>query len=166
MTLDLEVSQKKKQVEEQKNFIPKKDIVAEIIEFKVYNGRKQEIDTVCYDEKVQVWVTYDVYDDLLSSPVLGIAIRGCDDKYINGLNTLLDKKNIPWKYGRNRVVLEYPYGILALGGKYYFDVALFEQTATVPIEYIAKIKEITIVADYEGEGVYIMPHTWRSVVDE
>ena len=43
------------------------------------------------------------------------------------------------------MVLEYVDGILALSGKYYFDVALFEQTATVPIQYITKIKEIEIL---------------------
>ena len=111
-------------------------------------------------------MVYDVYDETIKNPVLGVAIRSCDDKYINGLNTLLDNKKIPWKYGRNQMVLEYVDGILALSGKYYFDVALFEQTATVPIQYITKIKEIEIIANYDGEGVYIMPHQWRSGINE
>lgn len=58
--------------------------------------------------------------------------------------------------------LEYVDGILALGGRYYFDVALYEQTATVPIQYISKVKEFNVKANYDGEGVYIIPHRWRN----
>ena len=48
-----------------------------------------------------------------------------------------------------------------MSGKYYFDAALFDQTATVPIQYTSMIKEITIVSDYIGEGRYVIPHIWR-----
>ena len=47
-----------------------------------------------------------------------------------------------------------------MGGKYYFDVALFEETATVQIQYKSRIKELTVSADYIGEGTYIIPHLW------
>lgn len=144
------------------HFAPKKDVVAEIIEFQVLNIKNEIIESMYYDEPIQIKIVYDVYDANINEPVLGVAIRGCDDKYINGLNTLLDHKHIPWNYGRNQMVLEYMNGVLALSGKYYFDVALFEQTATVPIQYITKIKEIEVIANYDGEGIYIIPHRWRS----
>lgn len=163
--LDAEKEKQEESAAQLQNFIPKKDIVAEIIEFKVYNARNEEIDKAYYDEPLKIQVTYDVYDEAITKPVLGVAIRGCDDKYINGLNTLLDGKRIPWSYGRNVMLLEYMAGMLALGGRYYFDAALFEQTATVPIQYISRIKEITVTADYDGEGVYIMPHSWRNKAD-
>ena len=60
--------------------------------------------------------------------MLGIAIRGMDDDYVCGLNTLLDHVEIPWKYGRNKMVLEYRYGVLLVGGRYYFDAAIFDKT--------------------------------------
>lgn len=142
-------------------FVPKQGIVAEIVEFNVLNTKNEIVDNVYYDENIKIQIVYDVYDDSIKFPVMGVAIRGCDDKYINGLNTLLDKKTIPWNYGRNRMELEYTDGILALSGKYYFDVALYEQTATVAIQYISKVKEVTVIANYDGEGVYIIPHVWR-----
>lgn len=155
-----------KKKEEIKKFVPNKEVVAEIIEFQIFDTMYQEKNTIRPDDVLKIEVIYDVYDENIPNPVLGIAIRGCDDKYINGLNTLLDDKTISWKYGRNKMVLEYENGILAIGGKYYFDVALFDQTATVPIQYISKIKEITVESEYTGEGVYIMPHTWRNVTNE
>ena len=143
-------------------FIPKKGIVAEIIDFNILNVKNEKVDEVYYDETVKIQIVYDVYDEKIKYPVMGVAIRGCDDKYINGLNTLLDKKAISWKYGRNIMELEYVDGILALGGRYYFDVALYEQTATVPIQYISKVKEFNVKANYDGERVYIIPHRWRN----
>ena len=88
--------------------------------------------------------------EFIYQPVLGIAIRSIADDYVCGLNTLLDRIEIPWKYGRNVMELEYIFGILAMGGKYYFDVALFEETATVQIQYKSRIKELTVSADYIG----------------
>lgn len=164
--LDVENERKKEEHVSEIEFIPKNNVVAEVVEFKVLNIKNEIIDTMYYDETIKIRMVYDVYDEAIKNPVLGVAIRSCDDKYINGLNTLLDNKKIPWKYGRNQMVLEYVDGILALSGKYYFDVALFEQTATVPIQYITKIKEIEIIANYDGEGVYIMPHQWRSGINE
>ena len=164
--LDVENERKKEEHVSEIEFIPKNNVVAEVVEFKVLNIKNEITDTMYYDETIKIRMVYDVYDETIKNPVLGVAIRSCDDKYINGLNTLLDNKKIPWKYGRNQMVLEYVDGILALSGKYYFDVALFEQTATVPIQYITKIKEIEIIANYDGEGVYIMPHQWRSGINE
>lgn len=164
--LDVENERKKEEHVSEIEFIPKNNVVAEVVEFKVLNIKNEIIDAMYYDETIKIRMVYDVYDETIKNPVLGVAIRSCDDKYINGLNTLLDNKKIPWKYGRNQMVLEYVDGILALSGKYYFDVALFEQTATVPIQYITKIKEIEIIANYDGEGVYIMPHQWRSGINE
>ena len=44
--------------------------------------------------------------------------------------------------------------------------ALFEETATVPIQYISMVKEFTIVSEYVGEGRYIIPHLWKGECDE
>ena len=138
------------------------DNIAEIVDFKVRNGMGKNVNEFELDEYIKVEVTYDVYDESIKSPVLGIAIRGMDDDYVCGVNTLLDKVEIPWKYGRNKFSLEYEYGIRAIGGKYYFDAALFDETATVAIQYKAMIKEFSIISGYEGEGRYIIPHRWRN----
>ena len=104
---------------------------------------------------------YDVYDEKVETPVLGVALKRVDDEYICGVNTLLDHEKIPWKYGRNCYRLNYQDGIRVLGGAYYFDVALFDKTATVPIEYHGRIKDFVVTAEYIGEGICILPHEWR-----
>jgi lipopolysaccharide transport system ATP-binding protein/teichoic acid transport system ATP-binding protein len=140
-------------------FVPGGNI-AEIIDFKVLTGKGPALTEVKMDEYIKIQVTYDVYDETVKNPVLGIALYGIDGEYICGLNTLLDRISIPWAYGRNRFQLEYPYGLRAPGGNYYFDAALFEETATVAIQYIKMVKEITISSDYKGEGKYVIPHIW------
>lgn len=151
--------------EEIKPFTPG-DNIAEIIDFSILDINEKKVSQFEKDQYIKISVTYDVYDENIQNPVLGIAIKGMDDDYVCGLNTLLDKVKIPWKYGRNKFYLEYPNGILAVGGKYYFDTALFEETATVPIQYISMVKEFTIISEYVGEGRYIIPHLWKGECDE
>ncbi|MDF2857944.1 MAG: transporter related protein [Neobacillus sp.] len=141
-------------------FNPNINQIAEIIDFKILDRKGSSPSEVGMDEYVKIQVIYDVYDESVKNPVLGIALFGIDDEYICGLNTLLDRIPIPWVYGRNRFQLEYPFGLRALGGNYYFDVALFEETATVAIQYKKMIKEITISSGYKGEGKYVIPHIW------
>lgn len=140
-------------------FIPGEGI-ADIVSFRVLNNNGQEIDELDMSEAIRVEVIYDVYDETMPNVVLGVAIRSVDDDYVCGLNTMADNKKIPWKFGRNCVVLEYSSGILAVGGRYYFDVALYEETTTVPIQYKSMIKEFIVTPRYAGEGRYIMPHKW------
>lgn len=138
------------------------DSVAEIIGVKILNRKGKVVTEVDIFEPIDIEVYYDVYDENIESPVLGIALKRIDDEYICGLNTMLDSQKIPWKHGRNSYKLRYQEGIRTLGGKYYFDVAIFDKTANVPIHYWAKIHEILVTADYIGEGVCIIPHEWRS----
>lgn len=137
---------------------------AEIKRFKIYNKRGEEMINFDKDEKVFLSLEYVVHDINIVNPVVGICIRRIDDEYICGFNTLLDKHTIPWKKGSNRVVLEYTFGCLLMGGKYYFDAALFDETATVPIEYRSKIKEFEVQNEYIAEGIFAMPHAWKSEV--
>ncbi|MBS5983954.1 MAG: ABC transporter ATP-binding protein [Clostridium butyricum] len=155
----LEESDANEEVSDIKPFEPG-DNIAEIIDFKILNSKNEEVTDVKMNEKVKIKIIYDVYDENINKPVLGIAIRSMDDDYVCGLNTLLDKVEIPWKYGRNIMELQYIFGLLSIGGKYYFDAALFEETATVNIQYKSMIKEIVVNSDYVGEGRYVIPHSW------
>lgn len=142
-------------------FVPG-ETIADIVGFYIYNNQGKIVDEIAYNEPVTIEIIYDVYDENIESPVLGVAIKGMDDDYVCGLNTLLDKVEIPWKYGRNKFYLKYFYGVLALGGKYYFDVALYDKTATVPFPYKSMIKIFTVNAGYIGEGRFIIPHEWSA----
>lgn len=143
-------------------FVPRaKDVVAEIAGIRLVDEKGRENEKFNIFRPMTVEVYYDVYDEAIEHPVLGVALKRIDDEYICGVNTLLDDVVIPWKYGRNCFKLVYKDGIRVLGGRYYLDVAVFDKTATVPIQYLAKIKEFTVTADYIGEGVFIVPHEWR-----
>ncbi len=134
--------------------------IGNIIEFKVMNKNGEEQDKFQYDEPVIINIKYEIKDDNLKNVVLGIALHNINDEYICGLNTLLDKKKIPWVKGINNFGIEYSMGLRVLGGKYYFDVALEDKTATVPIQYIQCVKEISIVSEYVSEGIFTIPHKW------
>ncbi len=142
-------------------FQDKKAIVAEVVYFAMLDRIGNERYEYELEEYVKLQIVYDVYDDKIKDPVLGAAIMREDHTYICGVNTLLDRVKIPWKYGRNIFYLEYPLGIRAVGGKYYFDIAIFDETATVQIQYIKNIKQFKIISEYRGEGCCIIPHEWK-----
>ena len=135
-------------------------MIAEILSVNVYTDNDTMVDEVSFDMPIFIEVKYKVLKNNLKNVVLGIALRSVDDEYICGLNTLLDKKTIPWNLGVNSMILKYPMGLRVLGGEYYFDVALIEETATIPIQYLSRAKKIKIKSDYKGEGIFIIPHDW------
>lgn len=141
-------------------------VIANLVSFKLIDKNDNDMELLRLDDYLKIEVMYDVYDETIKNPVLGIAIRGLNEEYICGLNTLLDKESIPWQQGRNKFYLEYPKGLRVNGGKYFFDVALFDETATVQIEYIKNVKYITVISEYKGEGNFIIPHKWRRNIDE
>ena len=56
--------------------------------------------------------------------------------------------------------LNYTSGIRAISGKYYFIVALMDETASVNIASKSMANEFSVVTGYVGEGRYIIPHKW------
>ncbi len=148
--------------ENEKPFEPNGGI-AEIVDVIISTVSSRNIDNCTVDDKLILEIVYDVYEEDFENPVLGVAIRSIDGDYVCGLNTLLDRVQVPWKYGRNRFTLEYTYGILVISGKYELDVAIFDKTATVPVQYLAAFKKISVVSPYIGEGLLIIPHHWKAI---
>lgn len=138
--------------------------LGKITSFKIMTFDGIEKDTFDYNEPLKIVVEYNAKDVSLQNVVLGIALHASSNKYVCGLNTLLDGVSIPWKAGENKFCLKYPMGLLALSGKYHFDVALEEKTATVPIHYIENVMEIDIASNYVSEGIYTIPHDWSSEI--
>ncbi|MEK3789518.1 MULTISPECIES: ABC transporter ATP-binding protein [Paenibacillus] len=91
--------------------------------------------------------------------VVGVAVHTIDNIYVCGLNTLLDKVKIDYKKGQNTIYLNYS-DFNLLGGSYYFDVALFEKNAHVPIDYKAQVCDFFVKAPYVAEGLCVLPHSW------
>lgn len=143
-----------------KEFKPNNNI-AELVGVKVINEYGNAVSEISIDQPIKIALAYDVYDDSIVDAVAGIAIYGADNEYICGLNTLLDKKKIPWKYGRNQVYLCYDKGICLVGGTYYITAAVFDRTATVAFEYKDRIGTFIVKDGYKGEGKLIIPHRWE-----
>ena len=133
--------------------------LAEVYSLRMYNSLGKEIDSIQHGERVVLKVGYVVGDDTLPDPVLGVAIRRIDNEYICGLNTKLDRVSIPWKKGYNEVTLTYPCFNL-IGGEYYFDVGIFDQTGIVNMDYKARIKSFFVKMDYIAEGIVVLNHEW------
>ncbi|MFC4771144.1 ABC transporter ATP-binding protein [Enterococcus hermanniensis] len=137
--------------------------IVEVKSAELLDGNLQPLELVEQDSKVVIKVVYNVKDDSIKKPVLGVAIRTVDNNYVCGLNTLLDEESIPWKKGENIFYLEYEKMAL-LGGEYYFDVALFEENATVPLVYKTRYLTMFISGKYVGEGIVVLDHKWKDTI--
>ena len=126
---------------------------------RMYNSLGREIDEIHFGEDVVLKVGYLVGDDSLKHAVLGVAIRRIDNAYICGLNTKLDNVAIPWKKGYNEVTLTYR-NFNLVGGEYYFDVGIFDQTGIVNLDYKARIKNFFVKMGYIAEGTVVLQHEW------
>ena len=137
--------------------------IVEVKSAELLDGNLQPLEIVEQDSKVVIKVIYNVKDDSIKKPVLGVAIRTVDNNYVCGLNTLLDEESIPWKKGENVFYLE-DEKMALLGGEYYFDVALFEENATVPLVYKTRYLTMFISGKYVGEGIVVLDHKWKDTI--
>ena len=134
--------------------------IAEVVSLTVVNSKGKETTDIVHGEDIKLTLKYYVNDTSIKKPVVGIALLRLDNLYVCGLNTLLDKVDVPWEKGYNEVTLEYN-SFNLVGGGYYFDVALYDQTASVPFDYRTKYKEIFVKMGYIAEGIEILPHRWQ-----
>lgn len=134
------------------------DIVS-ILGLEMFNSKGYHIENINHGEKVRLRITYYVADENIVMPVLGVAIHGMGNEYICGLNTKLDHVTIPWKKGMNVIELTYE-NFNIVGGEYCFDVGIFDQTASVTLDYRARIKTFFVNMSYIAEGVVVLEHLW------
>ncbi|MBO0473553.1 ABC transporter ATP-binding protein [Enterococcus sp. DIV0840] len=170
VTTNYENFLKKKSIKtvDREKTIRNEETVPDIIEIDkatLLNYALEPLEIVTQDEKVIVKLEYTVKNDTIKSPVCGVAIRTVDNNYVCGLNTLLDGVKIPWKKGKNVFYLEYGKMSL-LTGEYYFDIAFFEEHATVPLVYKTKYLNMFISGRYAGEGIVILDHEWKDTIKD
>ncbi|MGX7202434.1 teichoic acid ABC transporter ATP-binding protein [Enterococcus plantarum] len=170
VTTNYENFLKKKSIKtvDREKTIQNEETVPDIIEIDkatLLNYALEPLEIVNQDEKVIVKLEYTVKNDAIKSPVCGVAIRTVDNNYVCGLNTLLDGVKIPWKKGKNVFYLEYGKMSL-LTGEYYFDIAFFEEHATVPLVYKTKYINMFISGRYAGEGIVILDHEWKDTIKD
>lgn len=133
--------------------------MVQIHSLRMFDNLGREIHEIQYGQRITLRVGYLVGDDTIPDPLLGVAIRRIDNEYICGLNTKLDHVTIPWKRGYNEVTLTYP-SFNLVGGEYYFDVGIFDQTGIVNLDYSARIKNFFVKMDYIAEGIVVLNHEW------
>ncbi len=149
---------KRKEAEEKAgNYLVSSDL-GEINHIEILDKNNHVIESMNYGEQVIIKLDFTIYKKI-ENIVIGIAIMSIDNKYICGLNTLLDKYSVDYQLGKNTIYLKYN-NVNLLGGSYYFDVAIYERNAQVPIEYRGRMKEFFVNTPYVGEGIFIMEHEW------
>lgn len=168
VTANYENFLKKKSIKtvDREKTVVNQEVVPDIVDVdfaQILDENLEPVDIVTQDQKIIIKVEYTVKDDKIKNPVLGVAIRTVDNHYVCGLNTLLDKVSIPWKKGKNTYYIEYNKMSL-LTGEYYFDVAFFEEHATVPLAYKTKYLNMFISGQYVGEGIVILDHEWKEKI--
>lgn len=147
--------------EEQHNDIDLSNVdIVSIHEMQMYDDSGNKIENIKHGSKVKLRISYLVSDETIEAPILGVAIRSIDNDYICGINTKLDHKTIPWKRGYNEIELYYD-NFNLIGGEYYFDVGIFDQTGIVSLDYKTKIKMFFVEMDYIAEGIVVLSHKWE-----
>lgn len=152
-------SKKKDDRQEVRSLTLNKDIIGVIESFEIQDSLGNTLDDITHNSNFRVKIRFEMNVDDLDI-VIGVAIHSIDDIYICGINTLLDKEEIKYKKGVNTIYLDYN-SFNLLGGSYYFDVAIFEKNAHIPIDYKAKVKDFFVRSTYVAEGFCVLPHNWR-----
>ncbi len=143
------------------NYIKASDI-AQITDIYIIDSEGNKTTEVEFGSKIQVKMEFEVKKKI-GDIVAGIAIKTIDHKYICGLNTLLDGYNFDYNIGKNIITLEYK-SINLIGGSYYFDAAIFESNAHVPIDHQVRLMEFFVRTPYIGEGEFILEHEWKKEI--
>lgn len=149
---------KRKEIEENTNGYVVSSDIGEINSIEILDSKYKKVESMKYGEEIIIQLDFSIFRKI-DNIVIGIAVMSIDNKYICGLNTLLDKYSVDYKLGKNTIYLRYK-NMNLLGGSYYFDAAIYEKNAQVPIEYRGRIKEFFVNTPYVGEGIFILDHEW------
>lgn len=112
-------------------------------------------------EKLEVEITYDVYDEHMEDLQVGVAFYSLDRKiYVFGPNTNLDKFEVPQEPGRHVVKYIVP-GITLISGDYTVDVGIFNSCGIVNLDYKNNCEKFSVANEYFSEGMFYIEHQWE-----
>lgn len=140
------------------NFEVDKDSLSKIIKTSLLRADLTCSDIFSTNDDILVSIKYEVNMEV-PDLVVGVAIFDMACKYICGLNTKLDGFMPSNSMGINTVILKLN-SIKLLGGSYFIDVGLFENTTIVSLDYISKALEFTIFDESNTEGFVMLDHQW------
>jgi teichoic acid transport system ATP-binding protein len=119
----------------------------------------QEVSEMSFGQLFDVVVEYTLHQPL-EGVVGGIAIYDQQKTYICGLNTKLDKKELPDQPGKYALRLVYE-NMNLQPGTYDVHIGFYESAAVVPLDYRSRMDKFIINAgDYFAEGLVFFPHNW------
>lgn len=132
-----------------------------------------EINAVCFkdsegtnrsafemNQKITIEIDYTIRTEL-SGIVGGIAIIDQRDTYVCGINTKLDKYQLPNSEGKYKLRCTYD-DIKLLPGTYHIDIGFFESSGLVRLDYKTKHSSFEIIsAEYIAEGLCLLNHEWN-----
>lgn len=90
----------------------------------------------------------------------GIAIFDTEDRYINGLNTMLDAVDIKDARAKGYFTLSYKH-IPFREGRYYVKVGIFGKSNQEIVDFLHKSLEFSIFSDSNAQGMIDIDHTWE-----
>lgn len=118
------------------------------------------ISQIQFSEDLQVEVEYTLHQKI-DNLVGGIAVFDRENNYVCGLNTKLDKYELPSDPGRYKLVLVYR-NLTLLPGTYHIDVGFFESSGLVRLDYKARYASFNMNASsYFAEGLVFLDHEWE-----
>lgn len=116
--------------------------------------------TFNFGEKISIEIEYTLFADM-KGIVGGVAIFDKENTYVSGLNTKLDKIELPDKPGTYKLTIAYD-DLLLMAGTYFVDVGFFESSALVRLDYKSKANNFLISTDaYIAEGLTYLKHSWN-----
>ena len=112
-------------------------------------------------EKLEVEITYDVYDEHMEDLQVGVAFYSLDRKiYVFGPNTNLDKFKVPQGPGRHIVKYVVP-DVTLISGDYTVDVGIFNSGGIVNLDYKNNCEKFSVANEYFSEGMFYIEHQWE-----
>ncbi|OAB37728.1 ABC transporter [Paenibacillus macquariensis subsp. defensor] len=124
------------------------------------NANREPAKQFQFKDDIFIEVNYTLYQSI-ENIVGGVAIFDRENKYVCGLNTKLDKYNLPSNPGQYKLVLNYK-DISLLPGTYYLDVGFFESSGLVRLDYKARYASFNLSASsYFAEGLVFLEHEWE-----
>ncbi len=155
----LKESMEQKALEEEDPLAVKMEFEANLGKITAMRCNQETLNT--FDDFI-VDIEYELYDDLKSEPLVGVAFYTIDRQYIFGPNTHLDGIKIPKTKGLHQVRYVVP-KLPLLGGKYEVDIGLFANKSIVNLDYETGAFVISVKADYFTEGLVHMEHQWEII---
>ncbi|MGG3309169.1 ABC transporter ATP-binding protein [Paenibacillus lautus] len=127
---------------------------------KFLNYDHNVISQIHFGEDLLVEVEYTLHQKI-ENLVGGIAVFDRENNYVCGLNTKLDKYDLPSAPGIYKLSLVYK-NLTLLPGTYHIDVGFFESSGLVRLDYKARYASFHMSASsYFAEGLVFLDHEWE-----